>query len=168
MAGRGLGENRFFASDYFEELYGLAVRLIKKGKAYVDDLSAGDIRRCRGTLTEPGKNSPHRDRGVDENLDLFARMRAGEFEDGHRCLRAKIDMAAANINMRDPVLYRIRHVRHHRTGDAWCIYPTYDFTHPLSDSIEGITHSLCTLELKTTAPSTTGSAGNLASTTPAR
>ena len=150
--GADWGENLFFASDYFGRLYDLAVELIKRQKAYVDDLSAGDIRRYRGTLTEPGKNSPYRDRTVQENLDLFARMRQGAFNDGEKSLRAKIGMASPNINMRDPVVYRIRHARHHRTGDRWCIYPTYDFTHPLSDSIERITHSLCTLEFEDHRP----------------
>ncbi len=136
------------ASDYFEPLYEYAVQLIKAGKAYVDSLSADEIREYRGTLTRPGKNSPYRDRTVAENLDLFDRMRAGEFKDGEHVLRAKIDMAAPNVIMRDPTLYRIRHVDHYRTGNAWCIYPMYDFTHCLSDSIEGITHSLCTLEFE--------------------
>jgi len=146
-------ENRmFYASDYFERLYQSAVHLTSKGKAYVDSLSADDIRRYRGTLTEPGKDSPYRTRSVEENIDLFARMRAGEFPDGTHVLRAKIDMASPNVNMRDPTLYRIRHAAHHRTGDAWCIYPTYDFAHPLSDAIEGITHSLCTLEFEDHRP----------------
>ncbi len=136
----------FFASDYFERLYDYALQLIKLGKAYVCDLSAEQIREYRGTLTEPGKDSPWRNRSVEENLDLFARMRAGEFADGSRTLRAKIDMASPFIVLRDPVLYRIVHAAHHRTGDQWCIYPLYDFTHCLSDSIEGITHSICTLE----------------------
>ncbi len=146
------GENEFFASDYFELLYAYAERLIEKGKAYVDSLSAEEIREYRGTLTEPGKNSPHRDRSVEENLDLFRRMRAGEFEDGTHVLRAKIDMASGNINMRDPTLYRIRRVTHHRTGDKWCIYPMYDYTHCLSDAEEKITHSLCTLEFEDHRP----------------
>src|ERR1019366_1984726 len=137
--------NLLFASDYFEKLYQFAVDLIQQGKAYVDSLTADEIRAHRGTLTEPGRNSPYRDRPVAENLDLFARMRAGEFEDGTHVLRAKIDMASPNFNMRDPTLYRIRHATHHRTGDAWCIYPMYDFAHPLSDALERITHSLCTL-----------------------
>ncbi len=140
------GENLFYASDYFEQLYAWAVHLIEHGKAFVDDLTADEIRETRGTLTEPGSNSPYRDRPVAENLDLFARMRAGEFPNGARVLRAKIDMAAANINLRDPVLYRIVHATHPRTGDAWCIYPTYDYAHGQSDAIEGVTHSLCTLE----------------------
>ncbi len=142
----------YYASDYFERLYECAVELIRRGKAYVDSLNADEIRRYRGTLTEPGTNSPYRDRRVEENLDLFARMRAGEFEDGTHVLRAKIDMASPNFNMRDPTLYRIRHASHHRTGDAWCIYPMYDFAHPLSDAIEGITHSLCTLEFEDHRP----------------
>ena len=140
------GKHLYFASDYFGQLYEYAEHLITTGKAYVCDLSAEDTRSYRGTLTEPGKNSPYRDRPVAENLDLFRRMRAGEFPDGARVLRAKIDMASGNINMRDPVLYRILHASHHRTGDAWCIYPMYDYTHPISDALEGITHSLCTLE----------------------
>ncbi|MCA0756134.1 glutamine--tRNA ligase/YqeY domain fusion protein [Paenibacillus sp. N4] len=141
-----------FASDYFEELYNRAVLLIKKGKAYVCDLTAEQMREYRGTLTEPGKESPYRNRSVEENLDLFARMRAGEFKDGERVLRAKIDMASPNITLRDPVLYRISHAHHHRTGDAWCIYPMYDYAHPLSDAIEGITHSICTLEFEDHRP----------------
>ena len=141
-----------FASDYFERLYEFAVELIKQGKAYVDSLTADEIRAHRGTLTEPGTNSPYRDRPVDENLDLFARMRAREFPDGAHVLRAKIDMASPNFNMRDPTLYRIRHAAHHRTGDDWCIYPMYDFAHPLSDAIERITHSLCTLEFEDHRP----------------
>ncbi|MBW7475138.1 glutamine--tRNA ligase/YqeY domain fusion protein [Paenibacillus oenotherae] len=145
-------DNLRFASDYFEEMYNRAVLLIKKGKAYVCDLSAEETREARGTLTEPGKNSPYRDRSVEENLDLFARMRAGEFKDGERVLRAKIDMASPNINMRDPVLYRIAHTHHHRTGDAWCIYPMYDYAHPLGDAIESVTHSICTLEFEDHRP----------------
>lgn len=141
-----------YASDYFEEFYNRAVLLIKKGKAYVCDLTAEQMRETRGTLKDPGQNSPYRDRSIEENLDLFARMRAGEFKDGERVLRAKIDMAAANITMRDPVLYRIAHTHHHRTGDAWCIYPMYDFAHPLSDAIENITHSICTLEFEDHRP----------------
>ncbi len=140
------GEHLYFASDYFEQIYQYAEHLITTGKAYVCDLSAEETRSYRGTLTEPGKNSPYRDRPVAENLDLFRRMRAGEFPDGTRVLRAKIDMASGNMNMRDPVLYRILHASHHRTGDTWCIYPMYDYTHPISDALEGITHSLCTLE----------------------
>ena len=139
-------DREFYASDYFEKLYDYAEQLIKMGKAYVDDLSAEEIREYRGTLTEPGRESPWRNRSVDENLDLFRRMRAGEFGDGQKVLRAKIDMTSPNVVMRDPTLYRIRHAEHHRTGNKWCIYPMYDYTHCLSDSIEGITHSLCTLE----------------------
>ncbi len=146
-------EDRLYhASDYFEQLFGFAVQLIETGKAYVCDLSADEVREHRGTLTEPGRNSPHRDRSVEENLDLFRRMRAGEFADGSRILRAKIDMASPNLNMRDPVMYRILHASHHRTGDKWCIYPTYDFTHGQSDSIEGITHSLCSIEFEDHRP----------------
>ena len=145
------GEPRY-ASDYFETLYGYAVHLIEQGKAYVDSLSADEIRTYRGTLTEPGKESPYRSRPIEESLDLFRRMRAGEFEDGEHVLRAKIDMASPNVNMRDPVLYRIRRAHHHRTGDAWCIYPMYDFAHPPSDAIEHITHSLCTLEFEDHRP----------------
>jgi glutaminyl-tRNA synthetase len=141
-----------FASDYFERLYQFAVELIRQGKAYVDSLDADAIRAHRGTLTEPGRNSPYRDRPVAENLDLFARMRAGEFADGAHVLRAKIDMASPNMNMRDPTFYRIRHASHHRTGDAWCIYPMYDFAHPLSDALERITHSICTLEFEDHRP----------------
>ena len=142
----------YYASDYFERLYECAVELIRRGHAYVDSLKADEIRQYRGTLTEPGRNSPYRDRSVEENLDLFAKMRAGEFEDGAHVLRAKIDMGSPNFNMRDPALYRIRHASHHRTGDAWCIYPMYDFAHPLSDAIEKITHSLCTLEFEDHRP----------------
>ena len=142
------GDRLYYASDYFEQLYEYAVQLTKAGKAYVDSLSADEIREYRGTLTEPGRNSPHRTRSIEESLDLFQRMRAGEFEDGAHVLRAKIDMASPNIVMRDPVLYRILRATHHRTGDKWCIYPLYDFTHCLSDSIEGITHSLCSLEFE--------------------
>ncbi len=142
----------FYASDYFERLYEHAVRLITMGKAYVDSLTADEIRAHRGTLTEPGRDSPYRGRSVDENIDLFARMRAGEFEDGAHVLRAKIDMASPNINMRDPTLYRIRRAAHHRTDDAWCIYPMYDYAHPLSDAFERITHSLCTLEFEDHRP----------------
>ena len=141
-----------YASDYFERLYQFAVELIKQGRAYVDSLSADEIRAYRGTLTEPGRNSPYRDRPAAESLDLFARMRSGEFADGTHVLRAKIDMASPNVNMRDPTLYRIRHASHHRTGDTWCIYPMYDFAHPLSDAIEGITHSICTLEFEAHRP----------------
>ncbi|HHX94815.1 MAG TPA: glutamine--tRNA ligase, partial [Clostridia bacterium] len=142
----------FYASDYFDQLYEFAVQLIKAGKAFVCDLSAEEIRDYRGTLTEPGKESPYRNRSVEENLDLFERMKAGEFPDGSRVLRAKIDMASPNLNMRDPVLYRIQHARHHRTGDKWCIYPMYDYAHPLSDYLEGITHSICTLEFEDHRP----------------
>ena len=144
--------NLHFASDYFEKLYEYAVQLIRDGRAYVDSLSADDIRSYRGTLSEPGKESPFRSRSVEENLDMFTRMRNGEFEDGAHVLRAKIDMASPNINMRDPVLYRIRREHHHRTGDTWCIYPLYDFAHPPSDAIEHITHSLCTLEFEAHRP----------------
>ena len=142
----------FFASDYFEKLYEFAIQLIKKGKAYVCDLTGDEIRAHRGTLKDPGKESPYRNRSVEENLELFAKMRAGEFPDGSRTLRAKIDMASPNISLRDPVMYRIVHADHHRTGDAWCIYPMYDFTHCISDSIEGITHSICTLEFENNRP----------------
>ncbi len=150
--GADWDDRLFYASDYFEQLYEYAVQLIKAGKAYVDDLSADEIREYRGTLTEPGKESPYRNRSVEENLDLFERMRAGEFEDGSHVLRAKIDMSSGNLNMRDPVMYRILHAEHHRTGNKWCIYPTYDFTHGQSDSIEGITHSICTLEFEDHRP----------------
>ncbi len=145
-------DREFYASDYFETLYEYALRLIEKGKAYVEDLSADEIRAHRGTLTEPGRESPYRERPIEENLDLFKRMRAGDFDDGARVLRAKIDMAAGNLNMRDPVLYRILRAHHHRTGDDWCIYPMYDMAHGQSDSIEGITHSLCTLEFEDHRP----------------
>ncbi|MDR4465319.1 MAG: glutamine--tRNA ligase/YqeY domain fusion protein [Nitrospira sp.] len=144
--------NMFYASDYFEQLYAFATTLIRKGKAYVDSLSSDLIRQYRGTLTEPGRNSPFRSRPVEENLALFTRMRAGEFADGTHVLRAMIDMGSPNINLRDPILYRIRHAAHYRTGSAWCIYPSYDFAHPLSDAIEGITHSLCTLEFEDHRP----------------
>ncbi len=144
--------NLHFASDYFEQLYEYAEYLVKEGKAYVDSLTADEIRSHRGTLTEPGRESPYRKRTVEENLDMFRRMRAGEFEDGAHVLRAKIDMGSPNINMRDPVLYRIRRAHHHRTGDAWCIYPMYDFAHPPSDALERITHSLCTLEFEDHRP----------------
>jgi glutaminyl-tRNA synthetase len=146
------GEHLYHASDYFEQLYEWAVALIRAGKAYVDDLTADEIREHRGTLTEPGQNSPWRDRPTAENIDLFERMRAGEFPNGARVLRARIDMAAPNINLRDPVLYRIVHAAHPRTGDAWCIYPTYDFAHGQSDAIEGVTHSICTLEFEVHRP----------------
>jgi len=146
--GYDWADREYFASDYFEQLFEYAVQLIKAGKAYVDSLSADEIRQYRGTLTQPGKNSPYRERTIAENLDLFERMRAGEFKDGEHVLRAKIDMASPNIVMRDPTLYRIKHISHYRTGGMWCIYPMYDFTHCLSDSIEGITHSICTLEFE--------------------
>ena len=142
----------FFASNYFEQMYEAAIKLIKKGKAFVCDLTAEQIREYRGTLTEPGKNSPYRDRSVEENLDLFERMKNGEFEDGTKVLRAKIDMASPNINMRDPVIYRVAHMTHHNTGDKWCIYPMYDFAHPIEDAIEGVTHSICTLEFEDHRP----------------
>ena len=142
----------FFASNYFQQMYEAAVKLIKKGKAYVCDLSAEQIREYRGTLTEPGKNSPYRDRSVEENLQLFEDMKNGKFADGEKVLRAKIDMASANMNMRDPVIYRVAHMTHHNTGDAWCIYPMYDFAHPIEDAIEGITHSICTLEFEDHRP----------------
>ena len=150
--GFSWGNRRYYASDYFEKLYEYACALIEQGLAYVDDLTAEEIRAYRGTLTEPGKESPCRNRSVAENLALFERMKAGEFPDGSRVLRAKIDMASPNITMRDPVIYRIAHAVHHRTGDAWCIYPMYDFAHPLSDAIENITHSLCTLEFEDHRP----------------
>lgn len=151
--GYDWGGKVYFASDYFEQLYELAVDLIRNGKAYVCDLTGEQVREYRGTLTEPGRDSPNRSRTVEENLDLFARMRAGEFKDGERVLRARIDMAAGNMNLRDPALYRIRHgVIHHQTGSSWCIYPMYDYTHPISDALEGITHSLCTLEFEDHRP----------------
>lgn len=150
--GYDWGERLFYASDYFEQLYEYAVQLIKDGKAYVCDLSPDEVREYRGTLTEPGRESPYRNRSVEENLDLFRRMRGGEFEDGSRTLRARIDMASGNINLRDPVFYRIQRGTHHRTGDKWCIYPMYDYAHCISDSIEGITHSLCTLEFEDHRP----------------
>jgi len=146
------GEHLYFASDYFESLYDYAVKLIRDGKAYVCDLSPQEIREYRGTLTEPGKNSPYRDRSTEENVGLFEKMRAGDYDEGSRVLRAKIDMASPNINLRDPVIYRILKASHHRTGDSWCIYPTYDFTHGQSDSIEGVTHSICTLEFEDHRP----------------
>ncbi|MFQ5449302.1 MAG: glutamine--tRNA ligase/YqeY domain fusion protein [Nitrospinaceae bacterium] len=146
------GEREFYASDYFEQLYEYAVRLIRDGKAYVEDLSADEIREYRGTLSEPGRESPWRGRSVEENLDLFARMRAGEFDEGAKVLRAKIDMTSGNLNLRDPVMYRILKATHHRTGDKWCIYPMYDWAHGQSDSIEGITHSICTLEFEDHRP----------------
>ena len=141
-----------YASNYFDQMYELAVKLIKKGKAYVDDLTADEIREYRGTLTKPGKNSPYRDRSIEENLDLFERMKNDEFKDGEKVLRAKIDMASPNINMRDPIIYRVAHVTHHNTGDKWCIYPMYDFAHPIEDAIEGVTHSICTLEFEDHRP----------------
>jgi glutaminyl-tRNA synthetase len=146
------GDREYYASDYFDRLYHFAVQIIKAGKAYVCDLSSDQMRQYRGTLTEPGRNSPFRDRSIDENLNLFERMKAGEFPDGARTLRAKIDMASPNLNLRDPVMYRILHAAHHRTGERWCIYPTYDFAHGQSDSIEGITHSICTLEFEDHRP----------------
>src|ERR1700687_5220725 len=146
------GKHLYHASDYFEQLYAWADQLIREGLAYVDDQSQDEIRAMRGTLTEPGRESPFRNRGVEENLDLFRRMRKGEFPNGARVLRAKIDMASGNMNLRDPVLYRILHAHHPRTGDAWCIYPTYDFAHGQSDAIEGITHSICTLEFEDHRP----------------
>ena len=142
----------FFASNYFDQMYEAAVALIKKGKAYVCDLTADQIREYRGTLTEPGKNSPYRDRSVEENLQLFEEMRAGKYADGEKVLRAKIDMASPNINMRDPIIYRVAHMTHHNTGDKWCIYPMYDFAHPIEDAIEGVTHSICTLEFEDHRP----------------
>ncbi len=142
----------YFASDYFDQMYEAAVKLIKKGKAFVCDLTAEEIREYRGTLKEPGKNSPYRDRSVEENLDLFERMRDGQYADGEKVLRAKIDMASPNMNMRDPVIYRVAHISHHNTGDKWCIYPMYDFAHPIEDAIEGITHSICTLEFEDHRP----------------
>ncbi|MFJ5716161.1 glutamine--tRNA ligase/YqeY domain fusion protein [Neobacillus sp. NPDC093127] len=145
-------DNLLFASDYFEEMYKRAVLLINKGLAYVDDLSAEEIREYRGTLTEPGRNSPYRERSIEENLELFARMRAGEFDNGQKVLRAKIDMSSPNINLRDPVIYRISHATHHNTGDKWCIYPMYAFAHPLEDAIEGVTHSICTIEFEDQRP----------------
>jgi len=150
--GADWGDRLFYASDYFEQMYQYALDLIRKGKAYVCDLSPDEIREYRGTLTEPGRDSPYRNRSVEENLDLFARMRAGEFPDGSRTLRAKIDMASPNLNLRDPVMYRILHAEHHRQGNAWCIYPMYDWAHGLEDSIEGITHSLCSLEYENHRP----------------
>lgn len=150
--GADWGDHLHFASDYFEKMYEAAVSLIKKGKAYVSDLNAEEIREYRGTLTEPGKESPYRNRSVEENLQLFESMRAGEVPDGAKVLRAKIDMASSNMNMRDPVIYRVAHMSHHNTGDQWCIYPMYDFAHPLEDAFEGVTHSLCTLEFEDHRP----------------
>ena len=145
-------DRMFFASNYFDQFYEFALQLIRKGSAFVCDLTAEQIREYRGTLSEPGKESPYRNRSVDENLDLFERMKNGEFPDGSRTLRAKIDMTSPNINMRDPVLYRIAHLHHHNTGDKWCLYPMYDYAHPLEDAIEGITHSICTLEFEDHRP----------------
>ena len=150
--GADFEDRLYFASDYFEQMYEAAVTLIKKGKAYVCDLSAEEIREYRGTLKEPGKESPYRNRSVEENLDLFERMRNGEFKDGEKVLRAKIDVASGNMNMRDPVIYRVAHMHHHNTGDKWCIYPMYDFAHPIEDAIEGVTHSICTLEFEDHRP----------------
>ena len=150
--GADWGDNLFYASDYFDQMYEAAVTLIKKGKAYVSDLSAEEIRKYRGTLTEPGEKDPGADRSVEENLALFEGMKNGEFEDGSKVLRARIDMSSSNINMRDPVLYRVAHLTHHNTGDKWCIYPMYDFAHPIEDAIEGITHSICTLEFEDHRP----------------
>ena len=150
--GADFGDRCFFASNYFEKMYEAAIKLIKKGKAFVCDLSADEIREYRGTLTEPGKNSPYRERSIEENLDLFERMKNGEFPDGSKVLRAKIDMSSPNMNMRDPVIYRIARMTHHNTGDDWCIYPMYDFAHPIEDAVEGITHSICTLEFEDHRP----------------
>ncbi len=150
--GADWGDHLYFASNYFQQMYEAAVKLIQKGKAFVCDLSAEEIRDYRGTLTEPGKESPYRNRSVEENMDLFRRMKEGEFPDGSRVLRAKIDMASPNINMRDPVIYRVAHMHHQNTGDAWCIYPMYDFAHPIEDAIEGVTHSICTLEFEDHRP----------------
>ena len=150
--GADFGDRCFFASNYFEEMYEAAIKLIKKGKAFVCDLSADEIREYRGTLTEPGKNSPYRERSIEENLDLFERMKNGEFPDGSKVLRAKIDMSSPNMNMRDPVIYRIARMTHHNTGDDWCIYPMYDFAHPIEDAVEGVTHSICTLEFEDHRP----------------
>jgi len=150
--GADFGDRCFFASNYFEKMYEAAIKLIKKGKAFVCDLSADEIREYRGTLTEPGKNSPYRERSIEENLDLFERMKNGEFPDGSKVLRAEIDMSSPNMNMRDPVIYRIARMTHHNTGDDWCIYPMYDFAHPIEDAVEGITHSICTLEFEDHRP----------------
>ena len=150
--GADFGDRCYFASNYFEKMYEAAIKLIKKGKAFVCDLSADEIREYRGTLTEPGKNSPYRERSIEENLDLFERMKNGEFPDGSKVLRAKIDMNSPNMNMRDPVIYRIARMTHHNTGDDWCIYPMYDFAHPIEDAVEGITHSICTLEFEDHRP----------------
>ena len=150
--GGDFGDRIFYASDYFQQLYDWSIDLIKKGKAFVCDLTSEQVRETRGTLTKPGQDSPYRNRSIEENLDLFARMKVGEFPDGSRTLRAKIDMASSNLNMRDPVMYRILHAEHHRTGNEWCIYPMYDWAHGQSDSIEGITHSICTLEFENHRP----------------
>ena len=150
--GADFKEHLYFASDYFDVMYECAVKLIKKGKAYVCDLSPEQIREYRGTLKEPGKDSPYRDRSVEENLRLFEEMKAGKYQDGEKVLRAKIDMASPNINMRDPIIYRVAHMSHHNTGDKWCIYPMYDFAHPIEDAIEGVTHSICTLEFEDHRP----------------
>ena len=150
--GADWGEHLYFASDYFDQMYECAVKLIRKGKAFVCDLTAEEIREYRGTLTEPGKESPYRDRSVEENLKLFEEMKDGKYKDGEKVLRAKIDMASPNINMRDPIIYRVAHMTHHNTGDKWCIYPMYDFAHPIEDAIEGITHSICTLEFEDHRP----------------
>ena len=150
--GADWGDCLYFASDYFQQMYEAAVRLIQKGKAYVCDLSPEQIREYRGTLTEPGKNSPYRERSIEENLALFEEMKAGKEADGARVLRAKIDMSSPNINMRDPILYRVAKMPHHNTGDQWCIYPMYDFAHPIEDAIEGVTHSICTLEFEDHRP----------------
>ena len=150
--GGNFEDRVFFASNYFDQMYEAAVKLIKKGKAYVCDLTADEIREYRGTLKEPGKNSPYRDRSIEENLTLFEQMKNGEFEDGTKVLRAKIDMSSPNINMRDPILYRVARMTHHNTGDTWCIYPMYDFAHPIEDAIEGVTHSICTLEFEDHRP----------------
>lgn len=150
--GADFEDRLFYASDYFAQMYEAAVKLIKKGKAYVCDLSAEEIREYRGTLTEPGRESPYRNRSIEENLALFEGMKNGEYADGAKVLRAKIDMASGNMNMRDPVIYRVAHMAHHNTGEAWCIYPMYDFAHPIEDAIEGVTHSLCTLEFEDHRP----------------
>ena len=150
--GADWGDHLYFASNYFDQMYECAVKLIKKGKAFVCDLTAEEMREYRGTLTEPGKNSPYRDRSVEENLRLFEEMKDGKYQDGEKVLRAKIDMASPNINMRDPIIYRVAHMTHHNTGDKWCIYPMYDFAHPIEDAIEHITHSICTLEFEDHRP----------------
>ena len=150
--GADYGDRCFFASNYFEQMYEAAVKMIRKGKAFVCDLSAEQIREYRGTLTEPGKESPYRNRSVEENLELFENMKNGKYADGEKVLRAKIDMASSNMNMRDPVIYRIAHIAHENTGDRWCIYPMYDFAHPIEDAIEGVSHSICTLEFEDHRP----------------